>query len=89
MGDQVEVPFILYMDADEKTMTDRILERGKTSGRNDDSVEVLHKRFVTFSTETLPIIEKYEREGKVKKIDALRDIDEVYEDVKKAFEPYI
>jgi UMP-CMP kinase len=45
MGEIVEVPFILFMDADEDTMINRIMERSKTSGRNDDNIESLRKRF--------------------------------------------
>jgi UMP-CMP kinase len=48
MGELVEVPFILFMDADENTMVSRIMERSKTSGRNDDNIETLRKRFNTF-----------------------------------------
>lgn len=89
MGDLVETPFILYFDADEETMINRIMERSKTSGRNDDTIEVLQKRFNTFKQETMPIVEKYEKEGKVKTVDAMRTVEEVYADVKKAFEGFI
>ncbi len=57
MGDIVEVPFILFMDADEDTMVNRILERSKTSGRNDDNIDSLKKRFAVFKNETMPIID--------------------------------
>jgi UMP-CMP kinase len=48
MGTLVDVPFILFLDANEETMIARILERSKTSGRNDDNIESLKKRFATF-----------------------------------------
>lgn len=35
----------------------RILERGKASGRSDDNIESLRKRFKTFQDETSPVIE--------------------------------
>lgn len=82
MGEIVEVPFILFMDADEDTMINRIMERSKTSGRNDDNIDSLRKRFETFRKETMPIVEMYEAVGKAKRINALRSIDEVYADVK-------
>jgi UMP-CMP kinase len=41
-------------------MIDRIMERSKTSGRNDDNLETLTKRFETFEKETLPIVDLYE-----------------------------
>jgi UMP-CMP kinase len=89
MGDLVEVPFILFLDADEETMLARILERSKTSGRNDDNIESLRKRFATFKNETMPIVDLYADTGKTKRIDALRSIDEVFEDVQNVFEGYI
>ena len=89
IGDSVEVPFILFMDADEDTMISRILERSKTSGRNDDNIESLKKRFATFRNETMPIVTLYEGMGKCRKIDGLRTIDEVFADLQKVFEGFI
>lgn len=40
-------------------MIDRILERAKTSGRNDDNIESLKKRFATFKNETMPIVDLF------------------------------
>ena len=56
IGDSVDMPFVVFVDADEDTMIQRILERSKTSGRNDDNIEALKKRFATFRNETMPII---------------------------------
>ena len=46
-------------------MTKRIEERAKTSGRTDDNMESLKKRFRIFESETLPVIEYYEKKNKV------------------------
>jgi UMP-CMP kinase len=51
MGDSVEVPFCMHFEVDEDQLTERILERSKTSGRNDDNPETLKKRFTQFLTE--------------------------------------
>lgn len=48
MKDSVEVPFIFHFDVDENTLLNRIMERSQTSGRNDDNIETLKKRFDTF-----------------------------------------
>lgn len=81
---QAETKFVLFLDCPEDEMMERILERGKTSGRNDDNVETLRKRFQTFRKESMPIVEMYGE--KVKKVKADRDIEEVYSDVAKLFE---
>jgi UMP-CMP kinase len=70
LGDSVTVPFIIFFEASEETMQTRIMARGQTSGRNDDNVEILKKRFNTFLEETVPIVEKYKLEDKVRCINA-------------------
>lgn len=37
MSDLCDVQFLLFLDCPTDIMTDRLLERGKTSGRNDDN----------------------------------------------------
>jgi UMP-CMP kinase len=36
---------VLFFTTDEETMLERLLERGKTSGRDDDNIESIRKRF--------------------------------------------
>ncbi len=60
MGELAEVPLVLCFEADENTLIERIVERSKESGRNDDNIEVLRKRLETFRKETMPIVEFYE-----------------------------
>ena len=84
MQDSVDVSAVLWFDADEATMTDRILKRAATSGRNDDNIETLKKRFANFRDEQMPIINKFVDQGKCIKINALQDVDVVFNDVKTA-----
>lgn len=78
VGDSVVVPFVVFFNANEDTMIERILERAKTSGRSDDNLESLKKRFDTFNKESLPVVEYFDKLGKLRRIDALKSIDEVY-----------
>lgn len=89
MGDLVEVPFCIFLEADEETMIERVMERSKTSGRNDDNIESLKKQFVTFKKETLPIVKILKKDSRYKKINALGTIDEIFEKVKKVFDEYM
>lgn len=89
LGDTVDMPFVVFLDADEDTMIQRIIERSKTSGRNDDNIESLRKRFATFKNESIPIINFYDQQGKVRKIDGLKPIDEVFADFERIFADYL
>jgi adenylate kinase family enzyme len=55
-------------DCPEEVMVERLLERGKTSGRVDDNEETIRKRFHTFQQATLPVIEHYQQLDKVKQV---------------------
>jgi UMP-CMP kinase len=65
----------------------RCLHRGAAgSGRSDDNEESLKKRFNTYIGDTMPIIVYYSALGLVRKMDASKSPDAVFEDVIKAFE---
>ncbi|KAK4648202.1 bifunctional uridylate/adenylate kinase [Podospora bellae-mahoneyi] len=74
---------VLFFDCPEQVMEGRLLERGKTSGRADDNAESIRKRFRTFVETSMPVVEYYDKEGKVIKVDATPGPKEVYEDVKR------
>merc|ERR1712217_380056 len=63
-------------------MESRLLKRGETSGRVDDNPESIRKRFKTYQTESLPIVEEYNRSGLVARFDASQAIDDVWRDVR-------
>ncbi|KAF8270397.1 UMP-CMP kinase [Lactarius quietus] len=69
---------VLFFTTDEQTMLDRLMERSKTSGRDDDNIESIKKRFVTYKETTMPVIEHYEKIGKVAQVDSSPAVDEVH-----------
>lgn len=89
MGGRVEVPLVIFLDADNDTMIERITHRSGTSNRNDDNIEVLRLRLDTYKEATMPIIEEYANRGKVAKINALQSVEKVYEEVKSALKDYL
>jgi len=84
VGDSVEIKRILFYDCSFETMEKRILERAKVSGRSDDNIESLKKRFDTYQQESAPVVDEYHRSGIVTKIHAERTVEEVYGDTTKA-----
>lgn len=77
--------FTLFFDCSEAVMEKRLLHRGETSGRSDDNIESIKKRFRTFVETSMPVVDEFESKGKVVKVSAERDPDDVYADVKKEF----
>lgn len=46
-------------------MLQRLLKRGETSGRIDDNIETIKKRFETFKSSSYPVVEHYKTLNKV------------------------
>ena len=65
-------------------MLKRLLERGKTSGREDDNEESIKKRFATFIETSMPVVEYYRNRHKVVEINSDKSPDDVYAEVRKA-----
>lgn len=61
----VQVSFTLFLHCPKEELKKRLLERGETSGRADDNVETVLKRFDTFEKESLPVVEQLELLGMV------------------------
>jgi UMP-CMP kinase len=81
MEDIVNVKFLLFLDCPQDVMLNRLLERGKTSGRNDDNKESIIKRFKVYEESTRPIIDYFRSINKVKSVDSNRSLESVFSDV--------
>lgn len=85
----VKAAFVLFFDAPEDVMMERLVKRGETSGRADDNVESIRKRFRVFVETSMPVVDRFEKEGRVVRVKATQKPEKVYEDVKKGIEPWI
>lgn len=81
--------FVLFYDCPEQEMERRLLERGKTSGRADDNAESIRKRFKTFEQTSMPVVDAYEKEGKVLKIDATPSPVAVYRETQEQMKKWL
>ena len=61
-----EVSCMLHMQVEHDLLIERLLNRGKTSGRADDNLETIQKRLDVYNTQTLPVIEHYKTTGRYK-----------------------
>lgn len=89
MGDKVNVEGVLFYDCPEEVMQGRLLERGKTSGRSDDTADVIVKRFRTYMEATMPVIDYYAKQSKVFRVVANSSVEGVYQHSKKVVEPIV
>lgn len=55
----------LFFDCPENVMLKRLLSRGETSGREDDNVESIKKRFQTFINTSMPVVDYLSKDSRV------------------------
>jgi len=89
MGYEVFFQFLLFLDCPEDVMVQRVLERGKSSGRVDDNEDSIRKRLRTYQESTMPIIEYFASQGKTHQIDANREISVVFSDISRLFQTQV
>ncbi|KAL3283301.1 hypothetical protein HHI36_006449 [Cryptolaemus montrouzieri] len=82
-----EVSVVLFFDASENTLVERLLGRAKTSGRVDDNEETIKKRLNTFNTHNDQVVQQYT--AKLKKINAERDADTIFTEVQSYLDPLV
>lgn len=71
----------LYLEVPDDVLIPRLIERGKDSGRADDTPEAIEKRIRVFHEVCEPVFSLFQEDGRAVKIDGNREIDEVFKDV--------
>lgn len=86
MSEKTKLLFVLFFECSKELCTERCLGRGAAgSGRSDDNLESLKKRFDTYLNHTMPIIEHYDKQNLVYRINAEKSPTEIFEKVKSVF----
>lgn len=78
MGDSVDI--MIYMDVPEEELVQRILLRGKVSGRADDASEdVIRNRIEIYNQQTAVVADYYRQQGKYVAVPSFGTIEEVFD----------
>lgn len=78
---------VLSLVVDEEELTKRILQRGLTSGRSDDSdEETIRKRVMEYREKTEPVAAHYRKQHLVKEIEGTGSIDSIFNELVSAAE---
>ena len=72
-----EVSGVLQLEVPEEMLTERLLNRGKTSGRADDNAETIRKRLKVYHSQTAPLAAWYAAEGKLHAIKGYGALEEI------------
>jgi len=84
---KTDIAVVLALDVTEAELIGRLLNRGKTSGRSDDTDEnVIKKRFAVYTNETSPVADYYKKARKFKSIQGEGSVDEINAALRQAID---
>lgn len=81
---------VLALEVSEEELVKRLLKRGETSGRSDDTnEEVIRKRLTVYKNETEVVADHYKALDKFERIQGEGTVDEIFEALSRAIEAEI
>ena len=83
---EFKISKVIVFEADRDVLIKRILNRGETSGRSDDTEESVSVRLEVYENDTSPLIEYYELKNLVAKINAVGEVENIHNLILKEFE---
>lgn len=84
---KTDIAVVLALNVTEEELVKRLLNRGKTSGRSDDTDEsVIRKRFTVYTNETSPVADYYKKARKFKSIQGEGSVDEINAALRQAID---
>ena len=79
-GKNQEITATVALEANDEILVQRLLERGKTSGRADDQdEEKIRNRYQEYNEKTAPLMDYYKAQHKFYAVDGIGTIEEVTE----------
>lgn len=75
-----EISICISLVVEDEILVQRLLNRGKTSGRTDDSnEEIIRNRIKEYYAKTAEVAELYKKQGKYVEVNGVGEIDEISE----------
>jgi adenylate kinase len=76
-GDSISL--MVALDVPEEELKNRLLKRAEVSGRADDAdPKIIENRIANYNKQTAPVAEFYKAQGKLRLVDGIGTIDEIF-----------
>jgi adenylate kinase len=87
-GEKIPVSVLVALDVEHNELVKRLQGRAKDSGRADDmDINVIENRIAVYNKNTLPVMDFYKAQGKLRLIDGIGSIDAIFDRICKVLEP--
>ncbi len=76
------ISLLIALEVEDDEIVSRLLNRGKTSGRADDTDEaIIRKRMSVYRNETAPVFGYYKEKGKALSIAGMGSVEEIFDSI--------
>lgn len=79
-----KVDAVVGLEVEEDELIDRLIKRGKESGRSDDNLETIKKRLQVYHSQTQPLHDYYVNEGTYLPIKGVGTVESIFDSIKAA-----
>jgi len=84
-----KIDLVLALEVPEPELISRLVNRGITSGRSDDTEEVITKRIKEYHSKTEPVARYYDAHGKLERVIGDHTIAETFKVISKHINKYL
>ena len=72
---------VVGLEVADDELIERMLNRGKETGRADDNPDTIKKRLAVYHNQTSPLSDSYKKEGKYLQINGSGSVDRIFNDI--------
>lgn len=83
---KMQLNAVIGLEVPDEILTERLINRGKESGRSDDNQDTIKKRLDVYHNQTSPLRDYYVNEGLYVSINGCGAINDIFAEIKKAIE---
>lgn len=84
---KLSITCMLSLEVERQELINRLLNRGKTSGRSDDqNTDVIENRINEYNNKTAPVIKYYEAQEKYRAVQGMGSIESIFDNLCKTIE---
>ncbi len=84
-----KINLVLSLIVSEPDLINRLISRGETSGRSDDTEEVVIKRIKEYHSKTAPVANYYKEHGKLEDVNGNHSINETFKLLSNQINKYL
>ena len=77
---------VIGLEVPEDELVERMIKRGKETGRADDNLETIKNRLDGYHNQTMPLKDFYQKEGKYLPVNGSGVVDEIFDNIAKGIE---